>query len=261
MTRLTCILRAAATAALISSSMMPINGFVANAAEVKMVASVALTSALDELIPAFERATGNKVTIGYGLAAELKKRILEGDPADVVILTKPMMDDLQMQDKLSPGSLVSVGGTAVAVAARAGAPKPDINSVDALKHALLSAKSIVYADPAKGGLSGVHFARVLERLGLTEQLKAKTILVPGAQAAEVVAKGEAELGVGQASEILPVRGAQLVGPLPGDLASVTVFTAGVGAGTKSSEAAKALVQFLTGPVAAPVFKANGFEPS
>ena len=230
------------------------------AAEVKVLTSVALTSALDELAPQFERATGNKLTIGYSLIADIRKRILEGETADVIILSRPVMDDLQKQDKFAAGNIVNVVGTAVSVAARAGAPKPDITTVDAFKRSLLDAKSIVYADPAKGGASGVYFARVLDRLGIAEQMKAKTILVPGAQAADVVAKGEAELGVAQASEIVPVAGAQLVGPLPGEYASMTVFTAGIGAGTKALDAAKALIQFLTGPTAAPVFKSKGFEP-
>jgi molybdate transport system substrate-binding protein len=153
-----------------------------------------------------------------------------------------------------------VAGTPVSVVARAGAPKPDISSVDAFKHTLLAARSIVYADPAKGGASGVYFARVLDRLGLAEQLKGKTILVPGAQAAEVVARGDAELGVAQGSEIVPVAGAQLVGPLPGELASMTVFAAGIGAANQSPEAAKALIKFLTGPEAASRLKIKGFEP-
>ena len=230
------------------------------AAEVKVLTSVALTSALDELASQFERATGNKLTIGYSLIADIRKRILDGESADVIILSRPVMDELQKQDKFAAGSIVNVAGTAVSVAARAGAPKPDITSVDAFKSSLLAAKSIVYADPAKGGASGVYFARVLDRLGIAEQMKAKTILVPGAQAADVVAKGEAELGVAQASEIVPVAGAQLVGPLPGEYASMTVFTAGIGAGSKALDAAKALIQFLTGPTAAPVFKSKGFEP-
>jgi molybdate transport system substrate-binding protein len=230
------------------------------AAEVKVLTSVALTSALDELAQQFERATGNKLTIGYSLIADIRKRILDGESADVIILSRLVMDELQKQDKFAAGSIVNVAGTAVSVAARAGAPKPDITSVDAFKSLLLAAKSIVYADPAKGGASGVYFARVLDRLGIAEQMKAKTILVPGAQAADVVAKGEAELGVAQASEIVPVAGAQLVGPLPGEYASMTVFTAGIGAGSKAPEAAKALIQFLTGPSAAPVFKSKGFEP-
>jgi molybdate transport system substrate-binding protein len=231
----------------------------ARAAEVKVFTSVALKSVLDELAPAYEKASGNKLTITYGLAAEMKKRVLAGETADVVMLTRAMMEDLQKQAKLA-GGLVDVAGTPVAVAARAGAPKPDIGTVEAFKKALLAAKSIVYADPAKGGLSGVVFARALDRLGIAEQMKAKTILVPGAQAAELVAKGEAELGVGQASEIVPVAGVQLVGPLPGELASVTRFTAAVGAGSGSPDAAKSLIEFLTAPQSAPRFLAKGFQP-
>jgi molybdate transport system substrate-binding protein len=245
--------------AIVALGALVLPGAVTRAADVKVLTSVALTSVLDELGPVFEKATGNKLTIGYGLAAELKKRILDGETADLIMLTRPMMDDLQKQQKVA-GGLVNVAGTPVAVTARAGAPKPDIGSVDAFKRTLLAARSIVYADPAKGGLSGVVFARALERLGIAEQMKAKTILVPGAQAADVVAKGEAELGVAQASEIVPVAGAQLVGPLPGELASVTLFTAGVGAGSKSPEAAKVLIEFLTGPQAAPRFQAKGFQP-
>jgi molybdate transport system substrate-binding protein len=226
----------------------------AQAAEVKVLTSVALTAALNELVPAFEQATGDKVTVAYGLAAEMRKRVLDGESADVIMITRPMMEELQKQNKLAAGSLVNVVGTPVAVAARA------VATVEAFKSTLLAAKSIVYADPAKGGVSGIVFARVLDRLGIADQMKAKTILVPGAQAAEVVAKGEAELGVAQGSEIVPVAGAQLVGPLPGELASTTIFAAAVGAESKSPAAAKALIEFLTGPQAAPKFKAKGFQP-
>jgi len=262
MTRILFTVRVAmaVTAGLLFSPIAATEGDVAEAAEVKVLTSVALTSALDELAPQFERATGNKLTIGYSLIADIRKRILEGETADVIILSRPVMDELQKQDKFAPGNIVNVAGTAVGVAVRSGAPKPDISSVDALKRSLLAAKSIVYADPAKGGASGVYFARVLDRLGIAEQVKPKTILVPGAQAADVVARGEAEIGVAQTSEIVPVAGAQLVGPLPGELASVTVFSAGIGAGTKAPEAAKSLIQFLTGPTAAPVFKSKGLEP-
>jgi len=235
-------------------------GQVGVAGEVRVLTSVALTSALDELATVFEKTTGNKLNIEYGLIAALRKRILDGESADVIILSRPVMEELQKQDKFAASGLVNVAGTPVSVAARAGATKPDISSVDAFKNTLLAAKSIVYADPAKGGASGVYFARVLDRLGIAEQMKAKTILVPGAQAAEVVAKGEAELGVAQGSEIVPIAGAQLVGPLPGDLASTTLFTAGIAAGSKSPELAKDLIKFLTGPEAAPRLKAKGFEP-
>jgi molybdate transport system substrate-binding protein len=230
------------------------------AAEIKVLASVALTAALNELAPQYERTTGNKLSLRFSLVADIRKRILDGETADVIILSRPVMDELQRQDKLAPGSIADVAGIAVAVTARAGAPKPDITSPDALKRSLLAAKSVVYADPAKGGLSGVYFARVLERLGIAEQVKPKTILVPGDQSAEVVAKGEAEIGVAQTSEIVPVVGAQLVGPLPGDLNLVTVFSAGLGASTKVSDAAASYVKFITGPAAAPVLKARGMDP-
>src|SRR5580700_8334546 len=145
----------------------------ARAAEVKVFTSVALKSVLDELTPAYEKASGNKLTITYGLAAEMKKRVLAGETADVIMLTRAMMEELQKQNKLA-GGLVNVAGTPVAVAARAGAPKPDIGSVEALKRTLLNARAIVYSDPAKGGISGVVFARALDRLGITEEMKAKT---------------------------------------------------------------------------------------
>ncbi len=161
----------------------------AESVEIKVLASVALTSALDEIAPQFERATGNKLTLGYSLIADIKKRILAGETADLIILSRPAMDDLQKENKIASGSMTDIVGTPIAIGVKAGAPKPDISSVDALKRSLLAAKSIVYADPAKGGASGVYFARVVDQLGLTEQLKSKTILVPGAQAAEVLAKG------------------------------------------------------------------------
>ncbi|MDB5635599.1 MAG: Molybdate transport system substrate-binding protein [Bradyrhizobium sp.] len=252
-------LAAATLAGLLFSSIAAIEAAVAEPVEVTVLTSVALTSALDELAPQFERATGNKLKIGYSLIADIKKRVLAGETADVIMLSRPAMDDLQKQDKFAPGSLVDVAATPVAIAVRAGAPKPDISSADALKRSLLAAKSIVYADPAKGGASGVYFAQVVDRLGIAEQLKSRTILVPGAQSAEVVAKGDAEIGVAQASEIVPVAGAQLVGPLPGELGSLTQFTAAIGAGSKQAEAAKSLIQFLTGPAGAPLFISKGFQ--
>jgi len=259
MTSISCKWRAAVAAPAAAAALMIVT-LGANAAEIKVLSSVALASALDELAPVFERATGNKLVVDYGIAAQLRDRFLTGEAADVLILTRPLMDDLQKQGKVTTGSLMNVGGTAVAVVVRAGAPKPDISSVEAFKRSLLSVKSVVYADPAKGGASGVYFARVIDRLGLAEQLKPKTILVPGAQAAEIVARGDAEMGIGQASEIVPVSGAQLLGPLPGEIGSLTVFTVGISPGTNTPEADKALIQFLTGPVAAPILKAKGFEP-
>jgi molybdate transport system substrate-binding protein len=232
---------------------------VGHAAEVKVFTSVALTAAFNEVAPIFEQKTGHKLVMDFNLAAVQKKRIVDGERADVIILTRSMMEDLAKLNKLAPGNLVNVAGTPVALAARAGVPKPDISTVEAFKKTLLSARSISYADPAKGGLSGVVASKAIERLGIAEQMKAKTTLVPGAQSPDLVAKGEVELGIAQASEIVPVAGVQLVGPLPGDLGSLTLFTGGVGADTPSAAAAKAFIEFLSGPEAAPHFKSKGFQ--
>ena len=234
---------------------------VAHAAEVKVFTSVALTNALDELAPIFEQKTGNKLTISYDLAAVQKKRILDGERADVIILTRAMMDDLAAQNRLAAGNIVNIAGTPVALAVSAGAPKPDISTTDAFRQTLLSARSISYADPAKGGLSGVVASRAIDRLGIAEQMKSKTTLVPGAQSPDLVAKGEAELGIAQASEIVPNAGVQLVGPLPGELGSMTQFSGGIAVDSASASASKALIDFLTGQEAAARFKAKGFEPA
>jgi molybdate transport system substrate-binding protein len=232
-----------------------------SAAEIKVLSTVAMSATLDELKPKFEAATGHKVTIVYSVIADLRKRIQEGETADVMILSRAALDDLQGQGKVLPGSIVNLASSYVAIAVRAGTAKPDIGSADALKRTLLATTSIVYADPAKGGASGVYFAKVLDRLGIADQMKSKTILVPGAQAAEVVAKGEAEMGVAQASEIVPIAGAQLVGPLPGDLNNVTVFAGGIGAASADAAAAKALIRYLTGPEGAGVLKSKGLDPA
>jgi molybdate transport system substrate-binding protein len=237
-----------------------LNETIAGTAEIKVLTSVALRSALTDLTPLFEHATGDKLVIGYGLIADVRKRVLAGETADVIILSRPVMDELEKKKRIAPGSVVDVAATAVAVAVRRGAAKPDISSVAAFKRTLLNARSVVYADPAKGGASGVYFVEVLERLGISEQMKPKAILVPGAQAAEVVASGKAELGIGQTSEIVPIAGADLVGPFPADLGRLTVFSAGTGITSTSSRDAAALIRFLTAEPAARVFRAKGFEP-
>ena len=200
----------------------------ARAAEIKVMATVAFTPTLDELVPKYQAASGNKVTIVYNVIADLRKRIEAGETADVMILSRAALDDLQTQNKVASGSIVNLGKSYVAVGIRAGAPKPDISTVDKLRATLLAVKSIPYADPAKGGASGVYFAKVLDKLGIADQMKGKTTLVPGAEAGQLVAKGEVDMAVAQASEIASVPGTQVVGPLPGDLNSEITFSAGVG---------------------------------
>jgi molybdate transport system substrate-binding protein len=169
----------------------------AHAAEVKVMSTVALTPTLDELTPRYESGSGNKLMVVYSPIADLKKRIEAGETADVMILSRPVLDGLQTQGKVAQGSIVNVGSSYVAIGVRTGAPKPDISTAEKLKSALLAAKSISYADPAKGGASGVYFAKVIDRLGIADQVKSKTVLVPGAQAGELVAKGEVEMGIAQ----------------------------------------------------------------
>jgi molybdate transport system substrate-binding protein len=249
-----------ATTGFLSPLTVSLNVADAGTTTIKVLTSVALRSALNDLAPRFEHATGDKLVIGYDLIANVRKRVLAGETADVIILSRPVMGELEKEKKIVPGSIVDVAATAVAVAVREGAAKPDISSVAAFKRALLNARSVVYADPAKGGASGVYFGEVLDRLGISKQMKPKAILVPGAQAAEVVARGEAELGIGQTSEIVPVVGAELVGPFPAELARSTVFAAGTGVASTSSKEAASLIQFLTAEPAARVFRAKGFEP-
>ena len=227
-----------------------------------MLSAVAVKSALDDLAANFERATGDKLTISYATAGEVIKRVQGGESADVTILPKPRMDELVQQGTITPASTANFASAAVGVAVRAGAPKPDISSPDALKRSLLAAKSISYADPAKGGASGVHFAGVLERLGIADEMKPKTKLVPGPEAPDLAARGEVEIAVAMVPEILPVRGVDLVGPLPQELQNKTDFayTAGILTEAKQPAAAKALIEFISGPAAAPVVKSKGLEP-
>src|SRR5262245_20834342 len=142
----------------------------ARAAEIKVMSTVALAATLNELVPAYERASGNKVSLVYSVIADLKKRIEVGETADVIILSRAALDDLRGQHKVAPDSVVNVASSYVAIAVRAGSPKPDIASPERLKEALLATKSIVYADPAKGGASGVYFAKVLDRLGIADAM-------------------------------------------------------------------------------------------
>jgi molybdate transport system substrate-binding protein len=224
------------------------------------MSTVALTPALGELVPTYESG-GNKLVLVYSTIADLKRRIEAGETADVMILSRPALDDLQTQGKVAQGSIVNVGRSYVAVGVHAGAPKPDIGTAEKLKAALLATKSISYADPAKGGASGVYFAKVLDRLGIADQMKSKTVLVPGAEAGQLVARGEVEMGVAQASEIASVPGAEVVGPLPGDLNSAIVFAVGIGSTSKDPAAAKSLIELLTGPAGAAVLKSKGLDPA
>jgi molybdate transport system substrate-binding protein len=238
-------------------------GAVANAAEIKVLSANVFTGVLDELAGGFERTTGHKVTIVYGTAGAIRSRVQTGEIGDVAILPRPIMDEVLRQGRITPGSIVDVARSAVGVAVRTGAPKPDISSVDAFRRALLAAKSISFPDRTRGGATGVLFTRVLERLGMTEEMKPKTKYPPVGQfAVEVVARGEAEIAISQPMEVLAQPGVELVGLLPPELQDLPnfVFSASVLAAAMEPQAAKALIRFLSGPAAAPVLKAKGMDP-
>jgi molybdate transport system substrate-binding protein len=256
-------IRQAAAAALLGCSILLALGAsppAAHAAEVKVMSTVALTPAFGELTQKYQ-ASGNQLNIVFGTIASLKKRIDAGETADVLILSRPVLDDLQNQGKVVQSSVANIGKSYVAIGIRAGAPLPDIGTPEKLKAVLLATKSVSYADPAKGGASGIYFAKVLDRLGIADQMKSKTVLVPGAEAGEMVAKGEAEMGVAQASELASVPGVKVVGPLPGDLNSEIVFAIGIGSTSSDPAAAKSLIELLTGPVGAAILKSKGMDPA
>jgi molybdate transport system substrate-binding protein len=225
----------------------------AEAAEIKVLSTVGMQPATAELIAQFERESGHKIVVAYGLAAVLKNQFLEGAPADVLILTGPIVDDLAKQGKVVPGSKVDVARSGVGIGVKAGAPRPDISTPETLKSTVLAAKSVGFS---KEGASGVAFARALERLGIAEQVRAK-YRDTGTKAGEMLVAGDIELGAAQVPELMAVPGVDVVGPLPAELQTVTVFSVGLAAEAKEADAAKAFIRFLTGPAAAPVYKAKG----
>ena len=229
----------------------------AQTAEIKVLCSTGLKAVMEELVPQFERTTKHKVVVEYGVSAALKERIERGEPFDLVVLTPTLIDDLIKQGKIAAGTRTSLARTGMAIAIRAGARRPDISTSDALKRTLVDAKSIAYA---KEGASGVYFAALVQRLGIAEALKSKSKLtVTGEEVSQAVVSGEAELGILPVSEILPVRGAEILGTFPADVQGYAVMVGGVGANAKDTSAAKDLIKFVTAPAALSVIKKKGME--
>jgi molybdate transport system substrate-binding protein len=224
---------------------------------IQVLCSNGFKAVMEALAPQFERGTHQKVTVRYGLAVRLKEEIEAGEPYDVAVLTPAAIDELIAKGKAAAQSRTVVAQTGLGIVVRSGARKPDIGSAEALKRTLLAAKSITYA---KEGASGVAFAAIIQRLGIADQLKAKSKLTATGEAVgEGVVSGEVELGILPVSEILPIRGGELAGTFPADAQSYIVMVGAVGAGAKAGSGAKALIDFLTGPTALPVIRAKGME--
>ena len=231
----------------------------ATAAEIKLLGPVSLRVALPSVLPQFEKSTGHKVTVGYATLGAITKRVVDGEAADVAMVSPAQNEELQKQGKLLAGSRAEIARVGFTVFAKKGAPKPDVGSVDALKRTLLATKSIVLGDPAAGGGAGVYTAGLMERLGLAVDIKARTKLVrSGTEVAEAVAKGEAEIGIGVASDAAIVSGLDAFS-LPAGAQSYSVYVAGVSSGSNQVDAAKALIAFLTSPAVKQALTANGFE--
>jgi molybdate transport system substrate-binding protein len=231
---------------------------VASADDITVLCSNGLKAVVEDLVPKFERATKNTVAVKYGLAASLKQRIEGGETFDVAFLTPTAMDDLIKQGKIGSDSRTTIARTGLAIAVKTGARKRDVSTVDAFKRALLEANGIAYA---KEGASGVAFAALIQKLGIAEQLKAKSKLtVTGEEVGEAVVKGDSELGVLPVSEILPVKGAEVLGTFPAEVQTYIVMVGGTSASSKHP-AGKELLKFLTAPANLPVIKAKGMERS
>ena len=234
-------------------------GVPAKAAEIKVICSNALKTTLEELAPAFEKATGDKLTITFGATIPLKAGIEKGATFDLTMLGTEAIDDLIKEGKLAAATRTVLANSGAGVAVRKGAPKPDIATVEAFKNALLNAKSVAYVE--QGG-TGVYLKTLLARLGIADDIKSKVKLLPPENpAAKAISNGEAEIGMTQISEILPYPGADLVGPFPKDIQLTSSFGAAVATNAAQPEGAAALIRFLKGPAAAAVFKAKGLDPA
>ena len=209
-----------------------------------------------QLVPHFEHAHGMTIDIEFRLTSALKQAIAAGAIFDIAVLPRPDLNDLIEQGAIAPGSATDIARSTVGLAIRPGAPKPDIGSVAALRHTLLQARSIAYSD----GPSGAYVAALLAKLGIAEEMAPKTKLI-SEPVAELVARGEAELGMQQIVAILPVRGAELVGPLPAELQNVIIYAAGLSSGTRQAAAAAGFIAFTRTEQAKRLMRASGLEPA
>jgi molybdate transport system substrate-binding protein len=234
----------------------------ASAAEVRVMISGGLTAAYKALVPEFERATGHKVLTAYGPSMgtttnAIPVRLERGEAADVLIMVGYALEDLAKKGKVTAGTSIDLVKSPIAVAVKSGTPKPDISTPEALKRALLAAKTIAYSDSA----SGVYVStEMFDKLGIKQEMEGKARKIPATPVGEIVAHGEAEIGFQQMSELKPVEGIDIVGPLPDALQKITIFSAGIASGSKEPEAGKALIKFLASPAARGEIVKSGMDP-
>src|SRR5262249_33070942 len=238
----------------------------AHAEEIKVLGAVGMREVMLDLGPRFERATGHTLAMAFDASGVIVKRIETGETVDVIMILRSSLERLTQAGKISPGSVTDLASSIAAVAIRHGAPKSDISSPEAFKRMLLDARSIARPNPADGGASGVHIEHVLKRLGILDEVTAKTIALgqpgdPQAMPGYKVATGRADIALHQLQELLAVPGIDIVGPFPKDLPGAFMFSAGVAMGAREANASKALINFLRTPDAAAVIKAKGMAPA
>ena len=227
--------------------------------EINALITTAMKAAIDELLPRFERESGQKVNVTYGPSGGLANRLTGGQAADLIILGSNELGDLAKQGKIA-GATTPVASTGIGVAVRKGAPKPDIATADALKRALLAAKTVAYVAPESGGVTGGHLVRMYEKLGIMAEIKAKQKLAaggPNGRVSSIVASGDAEIGLQQISELQSNPDVDVVGLLPAGLQQITTYMAGITSNAKETNGANALIKFLASPMATPVYQAKG----
>ena len=259
MTMMGRLTRIACASALAALSIVAAIG-AAQAAELRVLCTVALAPVYDEIIPVFERATQHKVTVIYATSGAVVDRIRNGEMADVLITSRAGIESLLESERLVAASRADLAKAGIGVAVRKGAPKPRLDTVDSFRALLLSAKSIAHGNPANGGVASAHLVKVFERLGVADEVRAKAVLGGPGMVAPAVAKGAAEIGMTQVSEILPEPGVDLAGPLPAELQNITPYAGAVVADSREPVAASALLQFLASPAAAAMLRARGMEP-
>jgi molybdate transport system substrate-binding protein len=233
----------------------------AKAAEINAFISTAIKAATDELLPPFERANGYTIRATYAPSGALIPRFDRGEPVDIFLTDSAAIDELIKQGKIV-GVRIDLARTGIGIAVRKGAPKPDVSTPEALKRALLAAKTVGHAAATGGSITAAHIEGVFERLGIAAQMAPKVKLAaggPNGRVSVLVSSGEAEIGLQQVSELMSNPDVDVIGMLPPELQQITTYSAGVTASAKEPEAAKALIKALTAPSAVAIFKAKGLD--
>src|SRR5262245_22793483 len=234
-----------------------------HAAEIKLLTFASSRPILTEVVPAFERASGHKLTLVYGSVERQRDQIAQGEVADVAITSRVLADDLSRRGKVSDNGITDLARITIRLFVRAGVPKPDIGTVDALKRSLLATEGVAFTNPARGALAGRSFADALKRMGIYDQVLAKDHVIAGLghDVVAAVVRGEATIGAGPTNDVTPVPpGIGIVGPLPKELGSDTVIAAAILAAAPAPDAAAAFISFLKSPTAAAAMARHGLEP-